>query len=65
MAQLTSRFELAASELPLFSDWVGRTILADEQRQTAIQATPTNLPQVIQKPQLIYAENIIPAVNGY
>lgn len=65
MAQLTSRFELAASELPLFSDWVGRTILADEQRQTNIQATPTNLPQVIQKPQLIYAENIIPAVNGY
>lgn len=65
MAQITAKFELATADFPLFSDLAGRTILAEEQRQTAVATTPSTLPQIMQKPQIIYAENVIPTATGY
>ena len=65
MAQITQRFEVAASEFPLFSDLIGRTIVAEEDRQTVLQTSATQLPSPFKKPQMMYAENILPVTNGY
>lgn len=65
MAQITQRFEVAASEFPLFSDLIGRTIVAEEERQTTLQTSATQLPSPFKKPQMMYAENVLPVTNGY
>lgn len=65
MAQLTSRFEVAAAEFPFLSDQVGRTVVVDEEKAKLAIANTTGLPEKITKPQLMYAENILPAGTGY
>lgn len=65
MSQLTTRLELAAAEMPLFSDWVGRTTVIDDSRAAPKLSMASSKPEPITKPQLIYAENVLPTVHGY